>query len=374
MLSLHPHRSPDRDADPGLLDKLKVVTFFTTTRCNARCETCFYWKSLNDADEQAMKLDEIEQLTSTMPRFDHLLFSGGEPVMRKEIVEIAKIFADNCGIMSLDMPTNGLLPKRVEEVAERVLEEMPHLFFTVGLSLDGLEETHNRIRGVPGNWAKSMETLRRLAALRARRMEKFRRGEGPEPKLRLMSLTCINNQNIEEMEALAKVMAANPEMDGMTFECLRGTPKDPTMRPPTPEQFDRVVRLSMEYNAELFARRFPHYRATWLAYTRNLYRFQREHLTVGKIPATCQAGIALAVIEPDGRVRLCELLDDVGSLREEGLDWKAVWLGPKAVAQRRWIREARCSCTHCVNLGHSIDGALATRTRRKLDQFVYSRT
>ena len=373
MLSLQPHQSPDRDADPALLDKLKVVTFFTTTRCNARCETCFYWKSLNDADEQAMKLDEIEQLTSTMPNFDHLLFSGGEPVMRKEIVEIAHIFAKNCGIMSLDLPTNGLLPDRVEEVAGRILEEMPHLFFTVGLSLDGLEETHNRIRGVPGNWAKSMKTLQRLAALRADRMEKFRRGEGPEPKLRLMSLTCINNQNIEEMEALAKVMADNPEMDGMTFECLRGTPKDPTMRPPTPEQFDRVVRMSMEYNAELFARRFPHYRATWLAYTRNLYRFQRDHLTVGKIPATCQAGVNLAVIEPDGRVRMCELLDTVGSLRREGLDWKKVWLGPKAADQRRWIREARCSCTHCVNLGHSIDGAFATRARRKLDQFVYSK-
>lgn len=371
MLSLvNSQPAVDPDADPALLKELSVVTYFTTTRCNAKCETCFYWKSLNDADEKAMNLEEIDQVSRSMPRFNHLLFSGGEPVMRKEIADIAGIFARNNGLISVDMPTNGLLPGRVEEVATRILDENPNLLYTVGLSLDGLEETHNRIRGVPGNWKKSMETLSRLAKLRADRMEKHRRGEGPMPRLRIMTLTCINNQNIGEVEELAKLMFQNPEVDGMMFEALRGTPKDPTMRPPTTEQFDRAVQMSMELNEKLYLRRFADYKASWLSYIRNVYRFQREHLVTGKIPATCQAGRRLAVIEPDGRVRMCELLDIVGDLRKEGLDWAKVWLSPKAVNQRKWIRESRCSCTHCVNMGHSIDGSLKTRLRRKLDELV----
>ncbi|MCC7392722.1 radical SAM protein [Candidatus Sumerlaeota bacterium] len=372
MLSLIEDKKTDPDSDPALVDQLKVVTFFTTTRCNARCETCFYWKNLNDADEKALTLEELETLTQTMPRFNHLLFSGGEPVMRKEILEIAKIFAKNCGIISIDMPTNGLLPKRVEEVASRILDEIPNVIFTVGLSLDGLEETHNRLRGVPGNWKRSMETMRVLGELRAARQAKFERGEGPKPNLRIMTLTCINNQNIAEIEEMAAHLKQHDEIDGMMFECLRGTPKDPNLFPPTPEQFDRVVKMSMELNAELYARRFPEWRALWLSYIRNVYRFQREHITTGKIPAKCQAGIALAVIEPDGRVRFCELLNEVGDLRKQGLDWKKVWLSPKAVDQRRWIRESRCSCTHCVNMGHSIDGTTSTRLRRKVDELVYS--
>lgn len=371
MLSLVSTPAANRDADPALLDQLSVVTFFTTTRCNARCETCFYWQSLNNADEKALTVEELETVSKSMPNFQHLLFSGGEPVMRKEIVEIAGVFFRNNNVMSLDMPTNGLLPKRVEEVVDAILENHPQVFYTVGLSLDGLEETHNRIRGVPGNWNKSMETLERLASLRSRRMEAWKKGKGPKPQLRLLTLTCINNQNIDEIEALAEQMEQNPELDGMMFECLRGTPKDPELNAPTPEQFDRATQLSMQVNSRMYARRFPEWRALWLSYVRSLYRFQREHLTTGKIPSTCQAGIKNAVIEPEGEVRMCELMDVIGDLRKEGLDWKKVWLGPKAVEYRRWIREARCSCTHCVNMGQSIDGSLKTRMRRKIDHFVY---
>lgn len=368
MLSL---TTNNPDADPALVDRLRVVTYFTTTRCNARCETCFYWQNLNNADEKALNLEEIETLSRSMPRFQHLLFSGGEPVMRKEIADIAGIFARNNGLISIDMPTNGLLAKRVEEVANRILDENPQVLYTIGLSLDGLEETHNRLRGVPGNWKKSMETLAVLAELRARRMDAWRRGKGPKPQLRIMTLTCINNQNIAEVEEMARQLSQNEEIDGMNFECLRGTPKDPALFPPTPEQFDRVVQMSMELNARLYERRFPEWRALWLSYIRNTYRFQRDHITKGKIPATCQAGVDLAVIEPDGRVRFCELLDIIGDLRKEGLDWKKLWFSPKAVEQRRWIRESRCSCTHCVNVGHSINGSTATRLRRQLDELIY---
>ncbi len=350
---------------------LKVVTMFVTNICNAKCETCFYWMNLNNADTKNLKLDEITTIAQSMPDFPHLLVSGGEPVMRKELPEIVGVFARECNIQTLDMPTNGLLTKRIVQVVEQVLDENPHLMVTVGHSLDGFKETHDRLRGVKNNFEKLFESMEALSEMRARREALAREGKGPWPRLRLLTLTCINNQNIEEIDRLADWVSTTKDVDGMMFECLRGTPKDPDLLPPTPEQFDHIVRKSMAVNDRLMGKRFVEERPVRLAYIRSVYRYQRQHITTGKIPATCQAGVNLAVLEPDGRLRFCELLDEIGDLRANGYDWNSVWFGEEATRQRNWIRDCRCSCTHCVNLGHSIDQDPKTRFQRKLDQFFF---
>ncbi|MEQ8820136.1 MAG: radical SAM protein [Sumerlaeia bacterium] len=366
--------SPDaaKARQEAIFRSLKVLTMFVTNTCNAKCETCFYWMHLNDPDVGNLQLPDLEKLSKTMPQFPHLLVSGGEPVMRKDLAEVVGVFARNNGLESLDMPTNGLLTKKVVETIEQVLDEHPHLMVTVGHSLDGFKETHDRLRGVKGNFEKLFQTMEALSEMRARRVEKAKLGQGPYPKLRLLTLTCINNQNIQEIEELADWVSSTKDVDGMMFEALRGTPKDPELLPPTTEQFDLMIRKSMEVNDLLMRRRFPEQRTARLAYIRGVYRMQRDHITKGKIPSTCQAGVNLAVLEPDGRVRLCELLDEVGDLRQHDLDWRSVWLSPKAEAQRRWIRDQRCSCTHCVNLGHSIDASAKTRLQRKVDQWAFS--
>ncbi|MCB2153781.1 radical SAM protein [bacterium] len=358
----------------AIFNSLKVVTFFITTVCNARCETCFYWQHLNDPDANNLTLDEITRIARGMPNFPHLLISGGEPIMRKEMPEIVDIFVREAGVQTLDMPTNGLLGRKVVEGVERLLDLHPQLLITVGLSLDGFEETHDRLRAVPGNFQKLWQTLDALNEMRYRRVKAAEAGEGPYPMLRVLTLTCVNNQNLDEVEALADWVSANKDVDGMMFECLRGEPKDPDLAPPSPAQFDRIIQKSMEVNSDLMGRRFPDDRPARLAYVRGVYRMQREHLVGGKIPTTCQAGVNLAVLEPDGRVRLCELLDEVGDLRQNGLDWKRVFFSEEANRQRRWITEARCSCTHCVNLGHSIDAGKNTRLQRQVDQKIFDKT
>ncbi|MDK2973332.1 MAG: Fe-coproporphyrin synthase [Candidatus Sumerlaeota bacterium] len=356
------------------MSRLKVVTMFVTNVCNARCETCFYWMHLNDPDTNNLTVDEIRQLGLSMPDFDHLLVSGGEPVMRKELPEIVRVWRETCNIKSVDMPTNGLLTKRIVEVVEQMLDENPGMMVTVGHSLDGFKETHDRLRGVPNNFEKTIQTIEALVEVRQRREEAFRRGKGPQPFLRLLVLACVNNQNIDEIERLAEWVSDAHDIDGMMFECLRGEPKDPELLPPTPEQFDRVIQTSMRINDKTMRRRFPEQRPERLAYIRSVYRLQRSHITKGKLPSTCQAGHNLAVLEPDGRLRLCELLDVVGDVREAGLSFPKVWFSEEAERQRNWIRDCRCSCTHCVNLGHSIREGAQINLQRRIDEAMFRLT
>ena len=65
-----------------------LLIFFVTSKCNAKCDFCFYWEQLNRQGD--LTVDEIRQISATMPRFQRLLFSGGETFMRKELVEIVK--------------------------------------------------------------------------------------------------------------------------------------------------------------------------------------------------------------------------------------------------------------------------------------------
>ncbi|PYV25546.1 MAG: hypothetical protein DMG24_09035, partial [Acidobacteria bacterium] len=70
--------------------RLKVVIFFVTSVCNAKCRTCFYREELNRRGD--LTLEEIGKLSRTMPRFTDLWLSGGEPMLRPGLTDIVHLF------------------------------------------------------------------------------------------------------------------------------------------------------------------------------------------------------------------------------------------------------------------------------------------
>ena len=54
--------------------QLRTLIFFVTSRCNAKCRTCFYWQELNRQGD--LSFAEIDKLTGTMPQFRELWLSG----------------------------------------------------------------------------------------------------------------------------------------------------------------------------------------------------------------------------------------------------------------------------------------------------------
>ena len=348
----------------ALLAQLRVMTVFVTTRCNARCETCFYWDSLND-DSGVMGLAELERVARTMPKFPHLLLSGGEPFMRKDLVEVVSLFKKHNDIKTIDSPTNGLWPDQVEYFVEKMLTTYPDLRMTVGVSLDGLEKTHDRLRAVPGNFKKAMETLNRLSRLR----DRLAPGVVPTP-VQVLTLTCYNTTNMHEMEALTHYITEHADVDGMMFEVIRGNPKDPNLQAPPVEIFDAITRRSIEVNSRLYEKRMGPERDIRISYLKSVYWMQRQMLVKGRLPLLCRAGINLGVLEPKGDVRLCELLESVGNVKDFDYDFGALWHSERASKQRKWITDSRCSCTHCVNIGHSIGADFWVNKRREFYEYL----
>src|ERR687893_413970 len=105
--------------------RLGTVIFFITSRCNARCDTCFYHEELNRPGD--LTFAEIERVSQTMPPVTDLWLSGGEPTLRHDIGEVIQLFVENNGVRRVIIPTNGLLKARTYEIVERALGANPSL-------------------------------------------------------------------------------------------------------------------------------------------------------------------------------------------------------------------------------------------------------
>jgi len=135
-------------------DKRPVVVWNMTRRCNLRCIHC-YSSSQNIQYSDEMTTAEAKQMIDDLAAFGCpvLLFSGGEPLLREDLPELAQ-YAVSRGMRAV-LSTNGTLLTR-EKVA--VLKKIGLSY--IGVSLDGLQATHDRFRGVAGSFEAAMNGIR----------------------------------------------------------------------------------------------------------------------------------------------------------------------------------------------------------------------
>jgi Fe-coproporphyrin III synthase len=135
-------------------DKRPVVVWNITRRCNLKCRHCYansrdipYPDELTTKEARAM-IDDLAAFGSPV-----LLFSGGEPVMRPDLPELLRYTVDH-GMRAV-ISTNGTL---ITEERAAAFQKIGLSY--VGISLDGIEHTHDRFRGVAGAFAATMQGLR----------------------------------------------------------------------------------------------------------------------------------------------------------------------------------------------------------------------
>ena len=119
-----------------------VIGFELTLACNLRCKHCASSAGLPRRDE--LNLKEIFHICDQFPDLlvQEVDFTGGEPLLRSDWFNIANY------LKKLNIPvrivSNGVL---LEENISRLLDTE---IATVGVSLDGLENTHDKLRERPG--------------------------------------------------------------------------------------------------------------------------------------------------------------------------------------------------------------------------------
>ena len=135
-------------------DKKPVVVWNVTRACNLKCIHC-YAHAVRRSREKELTTEEGLALIDDLAEFGVpvILFSGGEPLMRKDLVELAR-HAVGKGMRAV-ISTNGTL---ISKAKARELQEVGLSY--VGVSLDGLNAVNDRFRGRPGAFEEAIQGIR----------------------------------------------------------------------------------------------------------------------------------------------------------------------------------------------------------------------
>ena len=315
------------------------LTFFVTRKCNARCPYCFYLQSVETAepDDAELSLEEIGKVSRSLGSLLWLAFSGGEIFLRKDLVEISRLFHRQNRPAIMLYPTNGMLPQLIHDSMARILRQCKDSVVVVKLSLDGVGAAHDALRETKGGFDKLMQTYRLLAGLL---------GGHPNFELGINTVFCSGNQ--DRMDEIIEFVQGLDHIRTHTISLARGNLADASHKAVDHAKYERAVgRLA----ANLRERKAPIYafRGARLKAAQDILQRRLIHRTLleQKRLIPCYAGRLNLVLSETGEVYPCETrLESFGNVRAHGYDLGSVVRTAAARATLDSIGRRECHCTH----------------------------
>jgi MoaA/NifB/PqqE/SkfB family radical SAM enzyme len=240
------------------------------------------------------------------------------------------MFCRICRPKIVNMPTNGSLPARIQEVVKRLSREHKGIRFIINVSIDSVGPKQDMIRGSAGAYARAVETIKLLK-------------EANLPNLTVGIGTVISLQNTDSFAADRKTLLSL-NADSLVAEIAEERTELKNQNSsisPTPDQYKSAADVIVSETAE---NRKNGAAGLVQAFRKHYYRYV-YHILSGAPGLKCYAGTASVQIMPDGRVWACCIKgDEMGSLKDFDHDFRELWRSPKADAVRRLIKERSCSC------------------------------
>ncbi len=298
-----------------------IVSWNTTNACNMYCAHCY--RDAGCKAEEELSTEEAKRLLEQIARagFKIMIFSGGEPLTRPDILELVR-HAASLHLIPV-FGTNGTL---ITEQTARDLKEAGAK--GMGISLDSLDrEKHDRFRSFPGAWEGAV-----------RGMQNCRKAGLP-----FQIHTTVMEWNRGELEAMTD-FAVEMGAKAHHFFFLVPTGRAETMEEESlraeayEEVLTRIMRKQQEVDIELKPTCAPQFIriADQLGYKT---RFRRG----------CLAGLSYCIISPRGKVQPCAYLNmELGDVRETPFD--EIWRNNE-VLQRLRTLEYSGGCGTCSYRG-----------------------
>jgi len=304
------------------------LTVTPSPRCNSRCVTCNIWKKQTDE----LSLEEWDKVFRNLGRVPYwVTISGGEPFLKRGIVALCQSLYEHCHPGIINIPTNGLLHTAIPDAVEAIARSCSGSQIIINLSLDGVGERHDTIRGIPGSFEKFEKSYQALKRLQY-------------PNLSIGIHSVISTSNVDDVASLYDY-AFSLEPDSYITEIAEERAELDTIGleiTPSLEQYSKAMDLLVNRIAE---QPFRGISKVTQAFRVEYYHLVKAILARQTQVIPCYAGWTSAHIYADGQVwPCCVRADSLGSLRDVGYVFHKVWFSEKAQRARQSIKNKECHC------------------------------
>jgi len=242
-------------------------------RCNAHCSFCDYWKT-----DQSAKAAELKSFADAARFFNPMLitFTGGEPTLRRDLEDLVASVNRAVSLKYMTLITHGgmLSPERARSLWKAGINQF-------NISLDYLDERHDRARGIPGLTGKIMRTV---------------------PRMREIGITGIRFNTVikrDNLDQLLPIVHRAREIGcGVNFSCYTDAKNGNTEG-----VIDRGKTTELEH---VVCQLLSFKRKTRGVITNSDYYLEQIPRYVrGEITEPCRSGMRTIHIDPTGYVKRC---------------------------------------------------------------------
>lgn len=312
------------------------ITVTVTDICNFMCKTCNIGKMYLEHPEMAkgeLTAEEYGKIFQNIGKVFWVTMTGGEPFFRRGLTNVVADIYKSSEPKFMTIPTNGYVPKKIVGDIEHILAECGKMRIVVNVSLDGIGEEHDKIRGMKDSFKRVMESYFALRGLE-------------NDRLSIGVNTVISKFNIDKLDEIHAFVKNELKPDSFIAEVAENRSnlynESDDIRSVS---YDTALRILMSQNSDS------------KKLTPVIVKLARDvfyKALMSRKPHRCFAGFASACIMPKGDVWLsCVKSSSIGNLKDANYDFRSMWFSEKANAMREEFKKP-CNCmlanAHYTNL------------------------
>lgn len=296
----------------------RIISWNTTLQCNLNCNHCYMdSKSMKDKEElstiEAKKvIDEISRVSKPL-----LVLSGGEPLMRDDILDLASYGTERG--LRVALGTNGTLID--DSLAKKIMDSGIR---SVAISVDSSHPSiHDSFRGVDGAWRSAIEGVKACT----------RNG------IKVQFNTTVTSENYNDLDNIVN-LAKSIDVKDLHLFFLVPTGRGSNIQDITPFMYEKMIKdVLTKYSGDDI-----NVKPTCAPQFMRIAR--QNNINTGRYSKGCIAGINYCRIYPNGDITPCPYLPiRLGNIREN--EFEHIWRTNPILKKLRNPEELKGKCGSC---------------------------